>query len=119
MRHIELTPMAIVEVGLGHHNGVAKVKAPVLIETLSFTSLHCRNTAQEAKQKYESLHNLNFSDHYLLFTTTNTNGLARIIDESALGVVEVQRFGIILRDEHDVELTVLQHARELTLACRE
>jgi hypothetical protein len=54
--HVKDTPLAIVEVGLGHRYGVAKGKAPVLIKTLSVTSLRRRKSAQDTNQKYDSLH---------------------------------------------------------------
>ena len=43
--HIEEAPLAIVEIGLGHDDGVAEVKTPVPIETLSVSCLyrhHCQ-----------------------------------------------------------------------------
>jgi hypothetical protein len=62
--NVKEAPLAIVEVGLGHINGIAEVKAPVLIEALSVSCLRGRNSAQNTNQKYKSFHNLNFSGQW-------------------------------------------------------
>ena len=43
-----------------------------------------------------------------------TYGFTIILYQLALGIVEVQRLGGLLRNEHHIETTLFQHTRELT-----
>ena len=58
---------------------------------------------------FSSIFNIQFS------IELNADGLAVVLYQLALGIIEVEGLGGILADEHHIEAAVLQHTIELTL----
>ena len=51
----------------------------------------------------------------ILFLKLNADSLSVVINQLTHGIVEVQKFRSISRDKYHIELTILQHSRELTV----
>ena len=53
---------------------------------------------------------------YSLLLQCNADSFTIVLNQLALGIIEVEGLRCILADEHHIELAILQHAWELTLA---